>query len=672
MEGRLKEIVQAILRIPIIAQIREKDVLFYISHKMTFTFIIGTYLYFKHMELSEGFLVQDIFYFDAFQNVYEILKEPNKVTVFKEIYKYISWMGIYCSCFYLYSICFGRFIEGKSLPKEENEVIESVIPEFPYDYETFQLIIGLLHNKFNTEHVTFPKLLILPALALFQNMLIIGTIGMGKTASCMYPFTKQLLAYQHYNPEKKAGGLILDVKGNYYKKVVAYAEEFGRQDDVIVIELDGNFPYNPLNKPDMEPIDLASRSRTVLDLFSGGAKKEKFWDTKAAQMMTECIRLMRLTTGYVTLADIHNLVSDDNFLTSKMEILFNMIEACEEAGNEPSFDMKACRTYFMGEFSGKAETTISTIKSCVTEMTSFFASSERVNRTFCPSQSELAFTGFEQCINEGKIVILAINKAQYPEVAKTIAAYLKLDFQSEVMQRTSNPKLNSERPVFFICDEYQEFVTANDADFYGLSRESNCCSIVSSQSYSSILKTLGNKEAFDVLQQNLINKIWLRTDDKLTIDTAQMLTGKEEKEKYSKNISESINDAKKSKIFGRLASDKASLSESLNVSTQRDFVFAENVFTQTLTKFKAVHFTANEDGMNEPYIVHLFKYFEPPITEIKSKALQDKSGRGVINLKTLKNETTKKQEKETIEKEIQDGVINLKALRERKMNENED
>ena len=51
--------------------------------------------------------------------------------------------------------------------------------------------------------------------SLYQNMLITGSIGCGKTSSAMYPFTRQLLKL-----ESKPGFLILDVKGNYYKQVL--------------------------------------------------------------------------------------------------------------------------------------------------------------------------------------------------------------------------------------------------------------------------------------------------------------------------------------------------------------------------------------------------------------------------------------------------------------------
>lgn len=79
--------------------------------------------------------------------------------------------------------------------------------------------------------------LIVPESGLYQNFLITGTIGSGKTSSVMYPFTKQLLNYSSSNSIKKLGMLILDVKGNFYSQVKKYALSCNRDDDLIVIEI---------------------------------------------------------------------------------------------------------------------------------------------------------------------------------------------------------------------------------------------------------------------------------------------------------------------------------------------------------------------------------------------------------------------------------------------------
>lgn len=79
--------------------------------------------------------------------------------------------------------------------------------------------------------------IILPSSSLYQNILITGTIGSGKTSSAMYPFSRQLIKYKYDDADKKLGMLILDVKGNYYSQVKKYASYYRREDDLVVIEL---------------------------------------------------------------------------------------------------------------------------------------------------------------------------------------------------------------------------------------------------------------------------------------------------------------------------------------------------------------------------------------------------------------------------------------------------
>ena len=86
--------------------------------------------------------------------------------------------------------------------------IKPVSPTYSSN-QNFSLLIGY---SLSGEMVSIPEK------SLYQNMLITGSIGCGKTSSAMYPFTKQLLAM-----DSKPGFLILDVKGNYYSEVIKFA-----------------------------------------------------------------------------------------------------------------------------------------------------------------------------------------------------------------------------------------------------------------------------------------------------------------------------------------------------------------------------------------------------------------------------------------------------------------
>ena len=119
-------------------------------------------------------------------------------------------------------------------------------------------ILGLLIGKdLNNNKIYVPEK------SLYQNFLITGSIGSGKTSSAMYPFTKQLLYYEASNALKKIGFLILDVKGNYYSKVLEFAKSCNRLGDVIVIELNGKYKYNPLDKPELKSSVIANRLKTI-------------------------------------------------------------------------------------------------------------------------------------------------------------------------------------------------------------------------------------------------------------------------------------------------------------------------------------------------------------------------------------------------------------------------
>ena len=441
---------------------------------------------------------------------------------------------------------------------------------------------------------------------LYQNFLITGTIGSGKTSSAMYPFTSQLMEFNSNNLDNKIGMLILDVKGNYYKQVKEYAKKYNLIDDLIVIELNSKFKYNPLDKPNLKPIVLANRLKTILELFSEN-NQESYWLDKAEQILAEAIKLCRLyNNGYVTFEEIHKLVTNHDYYKEKINTLRNLFVA-SKLNFEQIYELNTALEFFQKEFESLDDRTLSILKSEITRITNNFVSDYSVLKTFCPKKEELGFMGFEEVLNKGKIVVLNMNIAEYRNLSKIIAAYLKLDFQTEIMMNLSK---NKAKRSAFICDEYAEYVTKTDSDFFSLSREAKCINIVSTQSYSSIKKTLKDETATKVICQNLINKIWFRTDDIFTIEEAQKQLGKEEKEKTSKNISESAKHTKYSFLTKNLINKDSTISESYNMYTQSDYIYDTNSFTQDLQTFTTICFLSNGNKILKPKKMGMYPYFK--------------------------------------------------------------
>lgn len=95
------------------------------------------------------------------------------------------------------------------------QIKKSNISSASLSHSELNLIIG---KDKNTNEI------ILEENGLYQNILITGTIGTGKTSSAMYPFTEQLLKFKANFPKEKLGMLVLDVKGNYHSQVKKYCE----------------------------------------------------------------------------------------------------------------------------------------------------------------------------------------------------------------------------------------------------------------------------------------------------------------------------------------------------------------------------------------------------------------------------------------------------------------
>ena len=513
-------------------------------------------------------------------------KYPNGWKLIKNSYIIISFFYYLILANVLYSNLF------RKNPKSSSQ--KNVFTLDPY----FNLKIGLDSSNNNV---------FLPLKGLFQNILITGTIGTGKTSSAMYPFTEQLISFKSNDDTEKISMLILDVKGNYHSQVKKYCNEYKRNSYLITIDLKNEIKYNPLDKPDLKPIVLANRLKTILTLFSQN-NGESFWLDKVEQILTECIKLCRLyNDNYVTFLEIHNLITLPNYYSEKINILRNNFISGKFSKLD-CYNLLSSLNFFEKEYSKLDDRTLAILKSEITRITGPFISDIDILNTFSPNKDEITFKGFKEVLNSGKIVVLNMNISEYKNLSKIIAAYLKLDFQTEVMINLANNENN--RISALISDEYHEYVTSTDADFFAQSREAKCINIIATQSYTSLLNTLNNKYTVTAITQNLVNKIWYRTDDIYTIEDAQKQIGKEEKIKYSKSISENSKETNFNYITHKFSSFDSNLSESINTYTQFDFIYDTNFFTQSLECFTSIAFLSTGSIILPPQKLSMIPYFK--------------------------------------------------------------
>lgn len=529
-------------------------------------------------------------------------KNPELWKIIKTTYIFTSSLSLFLIGHFIYTrIILNVFNKTKNLKSNIRKKFNNSKENQKSKSKNSQKSLSLKVGKDENNNVIF-----IPESGLYQNFLITGTIGSGKTSSAMYPFSRQLLEFNSNNKDKKIGMLILDVKGNYYKQISQYVKKYNLEQDLIVLELGSNVYYNPLHKPNLKAQVLANRLKTILLLFSEN-NSESYWLDKAEEVLTECIKLCRLyNNGYVTFTELHKLVTIPDYYKEKIKNLRNLF-ITNKFNDKQIYELNESLNFFEKEFLNLDSRTKGILISEITRITGTFVSDFDVKTTFCPPKNKLTFTGFDEVLSKGKIVVLNMNIFEYNALSKIIATYLKLDFQTEVMSHLAK---NQARTSAFICDEYDKFASKTDGEFFSLSREAKCINIVSTQSYSSLKTTLKDEATVKVIVQNLINKIWFRTDDIFTIEEAQKQLGKEDKEKVSKSISESAKETNFSYITNTLNSQDSNISESYSTYYQNDYIYDSKFFTQNLETFTALTFLSDGNIIYPSKKLNMFPHFK--------------------------------------------------------------
>ena len=133
----------------------------------------------------------------------------------------------------------------------------------------------------------------------------------------MYPFAEQILAYRASDKEKRIGGLILEVKGDFCHKVRGILKRHDRAEDYVEISLGSEYRYNPLNN-DLDAYALAYNIASLLNnLFGRG--KEPFWQQAYTNLVKFIILLHKVAYGYVTLFDVYECAISPSVLEKKLK-----------------------------------------------------------------------------------------------------------------------------------------------------------------------------------------------------------------------------------------------------------------------------------------------------------------------------------------------------------------
>ena len=219
-------------------------------------------------------------------------------------------------------------------------------PASPEDPEP-TLVVGELHHPTALREGERPTWLTIPETGLYTGILVVGAVGSGKTSACMHPFAKQILSWQAGRADRRAAGLVLEVKGDFCHEVRRILEEAGRGGDYVEIGLGGSWQWNPLDDPQLDTYSLAYSVSTLINqLF--GKSREPFWQQAYTNLVRWIIELHRLLPGgWVTLRDIYRCTIDAELLARKIQEARDLAaEACPEYVVVAGTDMLAADDAF--------------------------------------------------------------------------------------------------------------------------------------------------------------------------------------------------------------------------------------------------------------------------------------------------------------------------------------
>ena len=230
--------------------------------------------------------------------------------------KYCFVAMLFTTPYIAFSILFSFFYIF-TVRREERAASRRLAPYVPPAMRSeLYLVIGELHHAKRPQPATTPQWLIVPERGLFTGIAIFGAVGSGKTSTCVYPFAEQVLAYRAEDAERRAAGLVLEVKGDFCHKVRGILKKHGRSEDYIEISLASPFRYNPLHN-DLEAYALAYGIASLLNnLFGRG--KEPFWQQAYTNLVKFIILLHKVLYDYVTLFDVYECAINPLKLESRI------------------------------------------------------------------------------------------------------------------------------------------------------------------------------------------------------------------------------------------------------------------------------------------------------------------------------------------------------------------
>lgn len=407
-------------------------------------------------------------------------------------------------------------------PKKEEEIQNTERPE------GFALGIGTstgeLHQRGHAAGLWANQYIWLVNDDACQNIAVFGGIGAGKTTRVINPILFQCLGYSD------VGGLIFDIKGDFVESVQSFAEWHGREVHKIGVGAD-SAGTNLLKG--LTPEQAAGFLQSTFYL-TGGATNDSFWIQSATALIQNTLGLLEaLGDKYYNLEKLYQYIFFED-VRKAIDIMLEDVKLPE--GTLAARNLANYKGYYQNVFMSMDIKMRESIKGTLSTVLSPFQNPELID----------AFSGTEgdydlARILSGDIVLVDLPLAKWATAGKVVYTMIKLRFFN-LLQARQVDKSMPQNYVFFMCDEYQNIISASnqglsDLSFWDKSRSAHCVGIISTQSISAFKAAIGNPQLSDTVLANFRQKIFFKTEDMETLRYINSLAGRVEVTRQSYNYS---------------------------------------------------------------------------------------------------------------------------------------
>jgi len=353
-----------------------------------------------------------------------------------------------------------------------------------------------------------------------RGWLITGDTGSGKTSSGI-----NQLAHQVFQNEPTWGGLCIDEKGVYWETLSAMARHYGREHDLIHLQIradDTDAQWTPPNRYNLtgdRSIPFTTYAKFIVDtatsLGQGGDKG--FFKSQAQTHIAHALEMLFELNRSVTLAGAFELLSDRELLEEEMENLEALLETPRRA---------TVYAHFANRFLTQPDEQLGGVRETIGNYLQYFLTPE-VAEVFCTGESTFNFAAIDQ----GKIILTTMPQ-KFQTERRYVNTFLKLLYYNHALRRFDKAKGERAKRNLLIlwADEAQRFMTASedgtsDYNCVDVIREAGATVVAAAQSTTSLVPPLGNDKA-KVLTLNLRNRMIFRAADEADAVQAADFIGK--------------------------------------------------------------------------------------------------------------------------------------------------